>query len=316
VSGPDAGNIGARVSMLIRDDDGSYRELVGRLISSTMIAKKDMTEVTFNPERVISWRVVPEAPERKPTSMRIRDIERAGALTWPAVEVVNLGGWELRASHGFSQRANSVLPMGAPPFGEPSGELAAAVGEVVEFYRSRNLSPRFQVPLPSYAALDAALGEEGWQQSLAVSVQICDLAKLASVSEHDVAITDTPNEQWLALFPPQLGRDGFSVLNGGGAFFATIQQKDPATGNLMVAAIGRAAVSEGWCALTAVNTAEEFQRRGLARSIVRSLTKRAKELGASRAFLQVSTDNAPALALYRGLGFIEHHTYVYRSVPS
>jgi ribosomal protein S18 acetylase RimI-like enzyme len=316
VSGPDTGKIGARVSMLIRDDDGSYRELLGRLISSTVIAKKDMTEVTFNPERVISWRVVPEQPERKPTSQRIREIERAGALTWPAAEVSNLGGWELRASDGFSQRANSVLPLGAPPFGEPGGDLSAALKEVADFYRSRNLTPRIHVPLPSYAALDAALEEEGWQSSPSISVQICDLSKLKSAYEHEVVVTDTPDEGWLALFPPQLGRDGFSVLNGGGAFFATIQQNDPATGNPMVAAIGRAAVSEGWCALTALNTAERFQRRGLAQSIIRALARRATELGASRAFLQVSTDNAPALALYRALGFVQHHTYIYRSVPS
>lgn len=316
MSGPDTGKVGARVSMLIRDDDGSYRELLGRLISSTVIVKKDMTEVTFNPERVISWRVVPEQPERKPTSQRIRDIERAGALTWPAAEVINLGGWELRASDSFSQRANSVLPLGAPPFGEPGGDLSAALKEVADFYRSRNLTPRIHVPLPSYAALDAALEEEGWQSSPSISVQICDLSKLKSAYEHEVVVTDTPDEGWLALFPPALGRDGFAVLTGGGAFFATIRQVDEATGDLVVAAIGRAAVFEDWCGIAALNTAHKFQRKGFAQSIIRVLAGHATQLGATRAFLQVSSENEPALALYGGLGFIEHHTYTYRSLPS
>jgi len=166
--------------MLIRDDDGSQRELLGRLLTATTLRKKDATEVTFDPNQVISWRVVPDQPERRPTSFRIREIERASSETFPAVEVVQLGGWELRASGGFTHRANSVLPSGAPPFGEPSGDLTEAIQTVIDFYRSRDLVPCFQVPLPSYGPLDAVLEEQGWESTLAVSVQICDLATIAS----------------------------------------------------------------------------------------------------------------------------------------
>jgi ribosomal protein S18 acetylase RimI-like enzyme len=313
VSGPDAGNIGARVSMLIRDDDGSHRELLGRLLSTTTIVKRDATEVTFDPTQVISWRVVPEQPERKPTSLRIREIERASSSTWPAVEVVKLGGWELRASDGFGHRANSVLPIGAPPFGEPSGELTAALKEVIDFYRSRDLVPEFQVPLPSYAALDAALDQEGWQSTFAVSVQICDLARLVSMPEHDVVIAAVPDGEWLALFQRPLGRDGLAVL-AGGAFFATIRQVDEESGERVAVAIGRAAVFGGWCGITALRTSEKFRRKGLAQSIIRALAQNAAHLGAARAFLQVSDENVPAIALYQRLGFTKHHTDNYRSL--
>lgn len=316
MSGPELRNIGARVSMLIRDDDGSHRELLGRLVGATTIVKKDMTQVTFDPTQVISWRVVPEQPERKPASLRIREIERASSATWPAVEVVKIGGWELRASDGFTHRANSVLPIGAPPFGEPSGDLAAALKEVVDFYRSRGLVPLFQVPLSAYAALDAALAIERWQSTLAVSVQICDLSKLANATKHEVVINATPDDEWLALYQRPLGRDGLTVLTGGGAFFATIRQIDDESGQRVVAAIGRAAVFEGWCGISALRTAEKFQRKGLAQSIIRALARNAEHLGADSVFLQVSADNTPALALYQRLGFTEHHTYIYRSMPS
>jgi len=314
VSGPDAANIGSRVSMLIRNDDGSHRELIGRLVETTRVVKKDMTEITFDPAQVIAWRLVPEQPERKPTSSRIREIERAGAATWPAAETANLGGWILRASDGFSQRANSVLPIGAPPFGEPSGDLSEALKEVVDFYRSRNLTPRIHVPLPSYEALNVALNEEGWLSSTPVSVQVCALERLIGASNHDVAVTETPDEEWLTLFPVPLGRDGLAVLTGGGAFFAKIRQPDQETGELVVAAIGRAAVFDGWCGIAALNTDEKFQRKGTAQSIVRALAQHAARLGATRVFLQVSADNAPALALYERLDFKEHHTYQYRSL--
>lgn len=300
--------------MLIRDDDGSQRELLGRLLTNDTILKKDATEVTFNPDQVISWRVVPEQPERRPTSQRIREIERASSETFPAVEVARLGGWELRASGGFAHRANSVLPCGAPPFGEPSGDLATAIETVVDFYRTRELVPCFQIPLPSYAGLDAALDELGWESTLDVSVQICNLDGLADTPKHRVEFASTPSEEWLAVFPRPLGRDGFAVLTGGGAFFATVHQPDPESGDHVVAAIGRGAVFEGWCGITALNTVSKFQQRGLATSIIRAIALHAQSLGAERAFLQVSVDNAPALALYRSLGFKEHHTYRYRSL--
>lgn len=314
MSGPDAGKLGLRVSMLIRDEDGSRRELLGRLLTTSTIVKKDLTEVNFDPARVISWRVVPEQPLRKPTSQRIREIERAGSQTWPATEVVRHGGWELRASDGFSHRANSALPTGAPPFGEPGRDMSAALSELVNFYRDRGLAPLFQVPLPSYQALDSMLEIEGWRSGPSVSVQTCDLATLSTGSEDGVEITSLPDDKWLALYQRPLGRDGFAVLTGGEPLFATIRQLDRASGKPVVAAIGRAATFEGWCGISAIRTVEHFYRQGLAKSIIRSLAQKAKSSGAEQAFLQVSVENAPALALYESLGFIQHHTYNYRSI--
>ena len=314
MSGPDAEKIGLRVSMLIQDEDGSRRELLGKLLTTSTILKKDLTEVNFDPARVISWRVVPEQPLRKPTSERIREIERASSQTWPATEVVRLGGWELRASDGFSHRANSAFPTGALPFGDPGRDMSVALAELVDFYRERGLAPLFQVPLPSYQALDSALEIEGWRTGPAVSVQTCDLSTLSTNSEHEVEITALPDDEWLALYQRPLGRDGYAVLTGGSALFATIRKFDPATGKQVVAAIGRAASFEGWCGISAIKTNEQFYLQGLAKSIIRSLAKSAKSAGAERAFLQVSDENAPALSLYESLGFTRHHTYNYRSM--
>jgi len=47
------------------------------------------------------------------------------------------------------------------------------------------------------------------------------------------------------------------------------------------------------------------RRRGLARSLMSRASTRAASLGATRLFLEVAEDNAPARALYASLGFTE-----------
>ncbi len=44
----------------------------------------------------------------------IRELELLGHHAWVAEEKMRLGGWLLRADHGVTRRANSVLPLKSP----------------------------------------------------------------------------------------------------------------------------------------------------------------------------------------------------------
>jgi ribosomal protein S18 acetylase RimI-like enzyme len=68
-------------------------------------------------------------------------------------------------------------------------------------------------------------------------------------------------------------------------------------------AVGFVAISDGIAVLEAIATTPDARGRGLARAIVAALLDWARAAGAQRAALQVMADNAPALALYRRLGF-------------
>ena len=78
------------------------------------------------------------------------------------------------------------------------------------------------------------------------------------------------------------------------------------------AAVGRGAVTTAadgtrWAGVSAMRVAEAHRRRGHARAMCSALLAWATEQGAQHCYAQVLVDNAPAIALYEGLGFTTQH---------
>ena len=82
-----------------------------------------------------------------------------------------------------------------------------------------------------------------------------------------------------------------------------------------VLAAGRAALDGDWLGLHELVVDPAYRRRGLATAVVAALLERGAERGATTAWLHVETGNAPALALYEGLGLAVHHTCRYLVGP-
>ena len=80
-------------------------------------------------------------------------------------------------------------------------------------------------------------------------------------------------------------------------------------------ASGVASCSSDWVGLRAVETHPDHRRRGLGLAVVAALLDWGAERGATTAYLQVTSDNAAALALYERLGFTTHHAYRYLAPP-
>jgi ribosomal protein S18 acetylase RimI-like enzyme len=79
-----------------------------------------------------------------------------------------------------------------------------------------------------------------------------------------------------------------------------------------VVATGLAIVEDDCAGLFDIATHEQARRQGHARTVVASLLRAARAMGARHAYLQVASDNVPAIALYREFGFEEGYTYWYR----
>ncbi len=62
----------------------------------------------------------------------------------------------------------------------------------------------------------------------------------------------------------------------------------------------------------AVEVDPGYRRQGLATAVTTAVWQWGAARGATRSYLQVSTDNTAALGLYERLGYWHHHDYHYR----
>lgn len=307
---PGADEIGKRLTIRLHEPQGGFRDVVGVLESETTVRKRDGSLTHFPPEKIALWREIIAPPDRaghgSPLSLRIREIELAASETWPAAEQIHMGDWLLRATGKFTGRANSVLPLGLPPYGNPEKPLQEAIDEVVTFYQERQLTPLIHIPLPTYAELDHLLADQGWQITVSVLVMVTDIKPPIQLDETKGTweITDTPTDEWLSV---QNDHGVEDIMKRAPGFYVGLR----IDGNLV--AIGRGANYKNWTTLTRLFVREDFRGRGFGHELVQRILQQANIQGATKALLQVSAENVVAIKLYKSMGFSEHHTYVYRA---
>ncbi len=248
--------------------------------------------------------------------MKPEELQRLAARGWPGLEIGRLGEWELHAGAGFTGRANACLPIGDP--GRPPTE---AVWAVEAWYADRGIAPRFQVaydlkgPEDPAPGIDALLAADGWvadPTTLAMAAGIASLAAPVARAEVTLVWAPRPDAAWLGLYHYRgapLPEVALPVITAAPAHYLSLI----ADGRLI--GIGRAVVTDAWVGLSAIEVAADSRRQGLGSLITSSLVTRGAEHGATRAYLQVFEHNTAAVRLYRGLGFVPHHRYHYRTRP-
>jgi N-acetylglutamate synthase len=312
-------------------------DLLGTMLSwssaDTVVESESGERVTIALADIVSGKPVPPRP-----SVRLRvtaeEAERRALAGWPPVESEPLGTWVLRASAGFSARANSVLAVGSPEL-----PLDDALATVMAFYGARGLPAWAQVVVGSDQ--EAALVSRGWVAARPGEAdsefQLASVAQLAralrrvgapgrrdpaesarlvgesppSRREWSATVEPSASDAWLAddqraLRAPEAAR---AVLEGpADVGFVTV-------GTPLVAK-GRVSLAGDWAGITDVWVSPDHRRQGLALIVMAALVEWAAERGASTAYLQTRGDNPAALALYERLGFVTHHTYRYLTPPA
>ncbi|MFI5802428.1 GNAT family N-acetyltransferase [Streptomyces sp. NPDC051561] len=290
-----------------------FTDVVGVLASwdagVLSITRRSGETVRVDASSLVAAKVVPAAPaRRRGPAANFTELAGVTARAWQPVESEPLGGWTLRASRGFTRRANSVLPLG-----DPGMPLDEALPYVREWYAERGLPAYVQVGTGAEGAqevLAAELDSRGWVLEVSAEVRIGALAPIGDLDTGDWQVTlgRAADEAWMSRYQ----RSGepaahvAQVLEGGpSVWFATVAGAEGGT----PAAIGRCVVDGRWAGFAAVEVDPAYRRRGLARAVMAVLARRALDEGASAAWLQVESDNQGARALYDGMGFATHHRY-------
>lgn len=240
-----------------------------------------------------------------------RRIEEAGLNALQTQRQLFYDGWLLRVSPGKAKRGRSVNAF----FGS-SLPLDEKIAHCERVYAERELPALWRVtPFDRPPGLDRALAERGYLAFDPTVVQAMALDGATLPVRADLAAT---------LVEPGIDAfvDAVAALRGSSATQREAHRErlshSPLDARHVVAevdgrvvAAGKAAREGGIVGVFDVVTDEAFRGRGLATAIVARLLARAWERGARVAYLQVEAGNAPALAVYRRLGFATAYEYHY-----
>lgn len=280
--------------------------------------------------------VAPACTARQVRLARCLRLEAACFAAWPAQEEERRGNLLLRAAGGYSMRINSGVPL--LPAGTGVAWNEGHVRHAEAWYAARGLPPQFRLPEPleggdanGMAGLDPLLTAMGYTATDPTLVQELDLTCWAEAPEtvpHAVApdsgatasaprrYTMVVHPAWLAAEGALRGRTGTATENPVlRALLATLGSTGQTwllhAGGLP-AACGLGVRTGDDYGIFAVVARPDLRRQGHGRALVTAMLAAAQRDGARTAWLQVGQGNAPARALYEGLGFATSYGYWYR----
>ncbi|MEO8303391.1 MAG: GNAT family N-acetyltransferase [Betaproteobacteria bacterium] len=242
-------------------------------------------------------------------------IEEAGLNALQSQRQLFYDGWVLRLSPGTAKRARSVNPH----FGSTL-PLAGKIGYCEDVYAQHGLPTLFRMtPMSRPADLDGVLDARGYQAFSETYVQTLALDRPPEIPHAaDDVVTESPDtdafvdavDSLRVSTPRQREAHRERLINSPlGKRYATIR----AAGRVVCTA--QVAIEGPLVGVFDVVTASDARGNGYATLACASLLSWAWQHGANAAYLQVSADNAPAIAAYRKFGFATAYSYHYRGRP-
>ncbi len=320
--------IGSRVVVRYRLEEGEgaaatdfLGELVARNADFLIVDTKTERVKLIRADVLAAKDVPPPASRAGRPHERVSadDLEKLMAKGWQAVDRGGVGDWVLRASGGFTGRANSVLVVG-----DPSLPVERAIDFAEKWYADRERPAIFQVhggtgfdptEQPAVAALlergyVVGGGRDNWQRVLVMTGLS---AAVPPLTEQSATVTADAQLQldWLTAYGEQRsivpGATEAVLTGSDGQLFLSV--RDPQTNAII--GLARLAIHPGWAGIFGLWVHPDHRRSGLATTIVSAAVMVARENNMPAMYLQVSDDNAAGVAFWQGLGFTVHHEYTY-----
>lgn len=235
-------------------------------------------------------------------------VEEACLNAWPSPRHLLVHGYLLRMAGGPSKRINSCNPL------RGAGDPEAAIIASEAIYAALQRRPIFRVP-DIAAQMLPGLEARGYRAIGETRTLYREITGFPEADDSGITVARTPSAAWLAVRDavsdndPEAART-FRMVTGAIVLpraFVSVGRP----GDMGAICFG---VRDGdLLVIESVAVPSPLRQRGLARRAVNALMRWGAETGAKTVCLQVEADNAPAVALYEGLGFDrELYRYHYR----
>lgn len=237
----------------------------------------------------------------------IESLERATLDAVGPAEIAALPGWLLPFDSSTVGRAISAVPL------RHADLNPALVPQIEARYAQRGLKTQFRVAdVPGLAALRHGLLEHGYTPQQPTLTLVGKVSTWPAVpAGTKVQLSTQPTQAWTSVylsedFDPVDGANRVRALSRGQCLvYASLSDASGAI------AAGTAAFSQGWASLHGLRTVARERGKGCASTLIAALGQEAQTRKVERCFLQVEEGNAPAIRLYRSLGFQTAWLYHY-----
>lgn len=299
---PELPGVGTRVSLRYLRPEGStpsMADVVGHLVEAGQRVRVRSADGQIHEFRRADVLYVRRLTDRPVKNSAIRAVEHAAALAWPGTEHQWLDGWWLRAGHGSTMRANSAVPLDM--FAHPT-----TIPTIADWYAQRGLAPLLAIP-ERLLRLPENIPAECETRTL-VSDSVC------SGDHSAVTVSPQPDAGWLDCYGRDVPVEVLTAVVDGQVAFASIPG----------VAVGRAAVTDSpdgtrWLGLSALRVAEghsDPDQARLGRAICAALRSWGSDRGATRAYVQVRSDDTHAFGFFETIGFAGQHRTRYLDARS
>jgi ribosomal protein S18 acetylase RimI-like enzyme len=240
-----------------------------------------------------------------------RRIEERALNASGAFQSLVYDGWLLGYRPGPTKRLRCINP-----FYPSTLPLAEKIDYCAAFYAAAGLPAVFRLlPFSEPSGLDGWLDDNAWGMFERTLVLRADLAPAPEPAGAGDSVDIVGVAQWEPLVAELLdiapiARSGFAER---AAMYPLPQAGAVIRRNGEIVACGLLKLEDDHAGLFALKTAPSWRGQGLGRAVVAALLDEARRHGAATAYLQVTADNAPALALYRRFGFAAAYEYWYRA---
>ena len=240
----------------------------------------------------------------------IRRYEEISNNAWPALQTVQYDGWILRFANGVTKRSNSVNLL------YPSTlDADQKIGFCEKLYALKHIPPCFKITsIADPEDIDQRLGSRGYILHSTISFQTISLAGISSEPLRDIHVDTDLNPRWIDNF---IRMNAFD-RNRKSTYIGIMEQLFlpkcliSLSSERKIIGVGLGVVEGNFFGLFDIVVDRAFRNTGLGYHIVGNLLRWGKKNGADTAYLQVLTDNIPALRLYEKMGFREIYRYWYR----